>query len=200
MQIFLPFANFRKSLECLDNKRLGKQRVEAFQVYMLLTRDAASNSHWLRHPVLKMWRGYELALRHYIIECCSVWITRKTKDGSRFFSNAKMDENIETYKIRLSAQEQKRMQLPPFIGLDRFHDSHKAMLFHKGKLRSESTNHYEQFHDYAHITGYYWPVPPDATSTDLVTIKSRKRRTAAGDDSDAAAEYTTKKRTRNTKI
>ena len=28
---FLPFANIEASVRCLDNKRLGKQRVEAYQ-------------------------------------------------------------------------------------------------------------------------------------------------------------------------
>ncbi len=28
---FLPFSSFEASVRCLDNKRLGKQRVEAYQ-------------------------------------------------------------------------------------------------------------------------------------------------------------------------
>jgi hypothetical protein len=28
---FLPFPSFEASVRCLDNKRLGKQRVEAYQ-------------------------------------------------------------------------------------------------------------------------------------------------------------------------
>ena len=32
MQTFLPYRNFRKSLQSLDDKRLGKQRVETFQI------------------------------------------------------------------------------------------------------------------------------------------------------------------------
>ena len=33
MQTFLPYADFKRSAESLDNKRLGKQRVEAMQIY-----------------------------------------------------------------------------------------------------------------------------------------------------------------------
>ncbi len=55
MQIFLPFACFKRSLEALDNKRLGKQRVEAFQIYMALTHNASSK--WNNHPVTQMWKG-----------------------------------------------------------------------------------------------------------------------------------------------
>ena len=37
MQTFLPYTDFRKSLESLDNKRLGKQRVEAYQIISAIT-------------------------------------------------------------------------------------------------------------------------------------------------------------------
>jgi hypothetical protein len=33
MQTFLPYKIFMKSLECLEDKRLGKQKVEAKQIY-----------------------------------------------------------------------------------------------------------------------------------------------------------------------
>ena len=36
MQVFLPYPDFKKSLESLDNKRLGKQRVEAKQILNVL--------------------------------------------------------------------------------------------------------------------------------------------------------------------
>jgi len=32
MQTFLPYPDFLQSLQSLDNKRLGKQRVETFQI------------------------------------------------------------------------------------------------------------------------------------------------------------------------
>ena len=37
MQTFLPYKSFVKSLNCLDNKRLGKQRVEAMQILNAIT-------------------------------------------------------------------------------------------------------------------------------------------------------------------
>jgi len=36
MQTFLPYKDFVKSVRCLDNKRLGKQRVEAYQILLTL--------------------------------------------------------------------------------------------------------------------------------------------------------------------
>jgi len=62
MQTFLPYQDFKKSLDCLDNKRLGKQRVEALQILNTLT---GKSQGWKNHPAVKMWRGYEVALEYY---------------------------------------------------------------------------------------------------------------------------------------
>ena len=37
MQTFLPYKSFTKSAQVLDYKRLGKQRVEAMQIFNALT-------------------------------------------------------------------------------------------------------------------------------------------------------------------
>ena len=37
MQTFLPYPDIQKSLESLDNKRLGKQRVESYQIISAIT-------------------------------------------------------------------------------------------------------------------------------------------------------------------
>ena len=36
MNTFLPYSDFIRSAKCLDYKRLGKQRVEAWQIYQTL--------------------------------------------------------------------------------------------------------------------------------------------------------------------
>jgi len=35
MQTFLPYADFKESAQCLDYRRLGKQRVEAKQIHRM---------------------------------------------------------------------------------------------------------------------------------------------------------------------
>ena len=64
MQTFLPFPDFQKSLECLDNKRLNKQKVENLQILNILL-NRTTGKGWRNHPATKMWRGYENALKHY---------------------------------------------------------------------------------------------------------------------------------------
>lgn len=74
MQTFLPYKSFTKSLQCLDNKRLGKQRVEAMQILNALELD--STSRWRNHPAVRMWRGYEFALECYHDLAIEEWISR----------------------------------------------------------------------------------------------------------------------------
>ena len=58
MQTFLPYTDPLKCAEVLDNKRLGKQRVEAIQILQILT-GIKKDSKWKNHPAVKMWKGYE---------------------------------------------------------------------------------------------------------------------------------------------
>lgn len=44
MNTFLPYDNFSKSAECLDYKRLGKQRVEVWQIYTILKQIKEENN------------------------------------------------------------------------------------------------------------------------------------------------------------
>lgn len=80
MQTFLPYPDFKRSLQCLDNKRLGKQRVEAMQILQTLVADSKG---WVNHPAVKMWRGYEAALALYGIIACNVWIDKGFKDNCK---------------------------------------------------------------------------------------------------------------------
>lgn len=74
MQTFLPYQSFTKSLQCLDDKRLGKQRVEALQILNAL--EPGSTSRWRNHPAVRMWRGYTFELSLYHDEAIREWMER----------------------------------------------------------------------------------------------------------------------------
>lgn len=74
MQTFLPYKSFIQSAKCLDNKRLGKQRVEAMQILNAL--ETGSSSRWRNHPAVKMWRGHEDALKSYHDSMIHEWVER----------------------------------------------------------------------------------------------------------------------------
>ena len=137
MQTFLPIADFRRSAECLDNRRLGKQRVEVLQIYNALT---GKKTGWYHHPAVQMWLTFEEALLQYGMTCCDVWSERGFKDSVWF----------QLYLERKSKDEPK---MPPWFGLERFHSSHRSNLLRKDK------DHYGKFGwtENPYIS-YYWPL------------------------------------------
>lgn len=54
MQTFLPYPDFEQSAKCLDNRRLGKQRVEVLQLLIALT----SGPIQYFDPIRANWFGY----------------------------------------------------------------------------------------------------------------------------------------------
>lgn len=77
---FLPYPDFVQSAKALDYKRLGKQRVEAWQILSALR---GQTQGWVNHPATKMWRGHEKLLCEYGIAICDEWISRGYKDTMR---------------------------------------------------------------------------------------------------------------------
>ena len=117
MQIFLPHADFIQSLKCLDNKRLGKQRVETYQIISAITRrpklDGTPYKGWLNHPCTVMWKNYVPALKLYLNDSIDEWV-------SRGFKNTMEYERIN-----------EELVLPSWFGNERFHSSHRANLLKK---------------------------------------------------------------------
>ena len=113
MQTFLPYPDFQKSLEVLDYRRLGKQRVEAKQILNVLL-DRTTTKGWRNHPITKMWRGYEDALKVYFNMCVGEWVYRG------YNSTIELEETIDT-----------PIKYPHWFGDEGFHSSHRANLLRK---------------------------------------------------------------------
>jgi hypothetical protein len=92
MQTFMTASKFAVVAQSLDNRRLGKQRVEAFQILNSLT---GKSNGWLSHPATRMWRGYEWQLANYGYEICGEWINRGFKDSleERFWTFMNQNQN-----------------------------------------------------------------------------------------------------------
>lgn len=114
MQTFLPYKSFADSARVLDNKRLGKQRVEAKQIIKAL---AGETKGWVNHPAVKMWRGCEGTLCDYAISICDEWISRGYKDTLRdwFITERKKHQDKN----------------PAWLGDQGFHASHRSNLLRK---------------------------------------------------------------------
>ena len=69
----MPYESYEACALALDDKRLGKQRLEARQ---LLDTLMGKSLGWTNHPATKMWRGHEWWLAEYGIAMCRQWMAR----------------------------------------------------------------------------------------------------------------------------
>ena len=118
---FLPYPDFVKSAKALDYRRLGKQRVEAWQILQALR---GQTKGWVNHPATKLWRGHERSLCEYGIAICDEWIKRGYKDSMRERFIAVHSELPDT-------------GLPIWFGDELFHISHQS------NLKRKDENYYQ---------------------------------------------------------
>jgi hypothetical protein len=115
MITFLPYSDFKQSAQCLDYRRLGKQRLEAHQILRTLRKEIIG---WPHHPATRMWAGYEGALWLYTIEIIGEWRSRGYKDS--------MLEKVSSLCPTVPGQ-----LFPPWLGDENVHRSHRANLVRK---------------------------------------------------------------------
>lgn len=141
MQTFLPYKKFSSSARVLDDKRLGKQRVETLQIMKALV----TNEGWINHPVTKMWRGHEYTLLSYQKAICDEWAI------DRGFTDTCLDKTIDLFN---QLPDDKRLpNIVPWIGLKRFHSRHRANLLRKDPI------HYGRFGwKETPLEGYWYPL------------------------------------------
>lgn len=143
MQTFLPYPDFWRSVVVLDWQRLGKQRVEAWQILDTLT---GKSNGWANHPATKMWRGYEAALALYGLQACQEWAGRGYKDT--------MTERFLDALDEMDIQHYSDVVMPPWFGDEVFHASHRANL-----LRKDPEWYGQYGWDDDPATPYIWPAP-----------------------------------------
>jgi hypothetical protein len=135
MQTFLPYKSFAKTAKVLDQKRLGKQRLEASQILDIL--EGRSDNGWKHHPAVRMWQGYANALRLYYNTILAEWESRGHVNNMPY---------LEIHS---------RIVLPPWLR-DR-----RLPLSHRGNLLRKDPDYYGKFgwSDADPSAPYFWPVP-----------------------------------------
>ncbi|BBN02047.1 hypothetical protein MPTK1_2g12340 [Marchantia polymorpha subsp. ruderalis] len=178
LNTFLPYPSLERSIQCLDKRRLGKQRVEAMQILNVISDDPPPvNGDLLAKPPPK-----ELVkpLVHELLVVASTapksvdgakgkrrgWVNapvvrmwRGYSDALACYYNICLAEwerrgcrNILLQPIELPADSAPIM--PPWFGDDAIHASHRSNL-----LRKEP-EHYGQFGwTEPDSLPYIWPVP-----------------------------------------
>lgn len=134
MQTFVPFPSLHASVAVLDAARLGKQRVEAFQLLVTLGDSWAlserrwriaqglmkdkplSRKGWSNHPAAKMWASNLTGLRAYYNQTIHEWELRGKNNTMR------------------RAEDADPRNLPDWFGREPIHSSHRSRLLFKGSI------------------------------------------------------------------
>ena len=130
MMTFVSYDDLLRCAMALDYKRLGKQRVEGYQLWRTLK----SITHgWRNHPAAKMWEGHTCALALYTNVMIIVWQWKGYKNTMKLLPHCK------------------NPQFPPWWGWQPLIMSHRASLNRK----NPSFYHFDASEYDEH--GYIWP-------------------------------------------
>jgi hypothetical protein len=163
VQTFLPYPDFEASARALDQKRLGKQRVETIQVVRALT---VADYGWANHPAALMWKGYEEALGRYGFVCCQVWLELGFGDTcAATIATDLATAGVTT--VRTQAELADAGALPPWLGDADLHRSHRSAL-----VRKDPDFYRPAFPDVPDDLPYVWPVRSPAV------VEAEQRRAA----------------------
>ena len=139
MQTFLPLPDYLESMRCLDKSRLGNQ---VWREGLTLIRGG-----WKHHPARKMWMGYEYQLGLYLIAGWKILLER----GKEYVELRK--------KIEIEMEKHPDTGVPPWLGDDRLHASHRRALLFKNFEWYKQFN-WKELPDIPNKDGklnYYWP-------------------------------------------
>jgi hypothetical protein len=173
VQTFLPYADFERSARALDPRRLGKQRVEVIQVLRALTRPGYG---WANHPAVLMWRYHEEALGRYGLTCCDVWLELGHGDTCAGTIGDDLRAAGVT-RVRSQAELADAGALPPWLGDETLHRSHRSAL-----VRKDPEHYRPLFGDVPDDLPYRWPV----RSAAVLAAEERRRELAAARERRAA--------------
>lgn len=164
VNIFIIKPNLLETAKLLDNKRLGKQRVEAKQIIDILEElDLTGNitkKGWSNHPALKSWIGYTNHLKVYFNIMVREWI-------SRGFKNTMIMYNIDETQYHIidcifdgktsyyDNSQFNEFSFPFWISFPPFYMSHQASLCRKNPKHYKSLLCEELYPFLNH--GYIWP-------------------------------------------
>lgn len=172
MQTFLPYADFEASARALDDKRLGKQRVEVIQIVRALTWPGYA---WKSHPAVLMWKDFEEALGRYGLTMCAVWLERGYGDTCAATITADL-ATAGVPAIREYAELASAGALPPWLADPELHRSHRSNL-----LRKDPAYYRPLFPDVPDDLPYVWPVRSPAVLEREERKRERAARRAAAD-------------------
>jgi Pyrimidine dimer DNA glycosylase len=148
VQSFLPHPDFAVTASLLDPRRLGKQRVEAVQILRGLT---VPGYGWRNHPAVRMWAGYEEALVRYGLDICTSWVSAGRADTCATTLVRDLSQGCGVSQVRHQSELALAGELPPWLGDDALHRSHRSALLRK------DPEWYARYFDEPTDLPYVWP-------------------------------------------
>lgn len=160
MQTFLTHKSMIRNAKNLDNKRLGKQRVEALQICDAIL---GFNKSWRNHPAVLMWqKNLNFLVRTYIPVIVQEWedrgfVNNKVVDWWRRISKRVNWDFVYLTKY-LGYDRSEWIELygtldPPVWLTDEFIESHRSNLIRK------KPEHYKPlFPNTKEDLPYVWPI------------------------------------------
>ena len=139
---FVTSSSVEECAKNLDWRRLGKQRVEAYQIWRTLTgkgrllpdgTEGPPTKGWKNHPATLAWQGHTCALAMYTNVMIREWIARGYKNTMQFLPHCK------------------NPRFPWWWGWD------PLIMSHRASLNRKMPEHYSwEVGEYANH-GYIWP-------------------------------------------
>jgi len=180
VQTFVPYADFARTAEVLDTKRLGKQRVEVIQIVRALT---VPGYAWSSHPAVLMWKGYEEALGSYGLAMVEEWQRRGFGDTCAATIAADLAK-VGVERLRSYPELAEAGALPPWLFDESVQRSHRSAL-----VRKDPAHYAETFPEVSPDLPYVWPVRSES-----VLEKERRREAAAVRRAEVAARRIARER------
>ena len=146
MMTFVPFDDLFACARALDYRRLGKQRCEAYQIWLALTgrgkflpdgTEGPPKKGWVNHPATLMWKGHVCFLAMYCNAMIDEWVARGYRNNMAKLPHCG------------------KPAAPWWWGWEPMHKSHQAAL-----NRKKSDYYHFEVGDYANY-GYVWPSKVD---------------------------------------
>ncbi|GIV01619.1 MAG: hypothetical protein KatS3mg015_0449 [Fimbriimonadales bacterium] len=140
MQVFVPYPDIEKSVQCLDDRRLFKQALEAIQLLGVILdlpkADGTKRTGWRNHPATLQWSRWPGALYRYT----EAALREAERRGMK-------TDGLRTLLARIPKPRDRK--LPSWWGDEKVHSSHRARLLQK---------------DFEFYSRYKWP---EAKAKDL---------------------------------
>jgi hypothetical protein len=137
---FLPYPNYMETAKVLDRARLGKQRVEGYQILRTLL---GLTNGWKSHPAVKMWLGHEYQLVRYVHDICWEWAERGYQDSV----GEKVADLYCVHRIYDLTPEE-----PSWLHNQDFHLAHQSNL-----IRKDQAFYGSKFPGVPNNLPYIWP-------------------------------------------